>query len=187
MKTGRPAAAAFLALWLCAGLALAQAAPPLEPSPELRGALPKGRLIGKARLAVWGIEVYDARLWAADGFSAASHATSPVALELVYLRDFRAADIASRSLKEMRRSQPLSDAQAARWSADMLRVIPDVRKGDRIMAVHRPGAAAAFWVNGRAGGEIADAEFARLFFGIWLSPRTSEPQLRQALLAGAAE
>ena len=32
-------------------------------------------------------------------------------------------------------------------------------------------------------GEVADPEFARLFFGIWLSPNTSEPSLRQALLA----
>lgn len=32
-------------------------------------------------------------------------------------------------------------------------------------------------------GEVADPEFARLFFGIWLSPNTSEPALRQALLA----
>jgi hypothetical protein len=31
-------------------------------------------------------------------------------------------------------------------------------------------------------GEVRDATFARLFFGIWLSPRTSEPQLRAALL-----
>ena len=38
-------------------------------------------------------------------------------------------------------------------------------------------------MQGRTVGEVADAEFARLFFGIWLSPRTSEPQLRQALLA----
>ena len=173
-----------LACLLYAGAALAQLLPS-DARPELSEALPQGRLIGQARLKVWGFEVYDARLWAVGGFSAGGHATSPLALELVYLRDFRAADIAGRSIKEMRRSQPISDAQAAEWSAAMQRVIPDVRKGDRIMGVYRPGAGAAFWVNGRASGEIADAEFARLFFGIWLSPRTSEPQLRQALLAGA--
>ena len=175
-----------LAFLLYASAASAQMAAS-DSRPELSEALPQSRLIGKARLKVWGFEVYDARLWAPGGFSAGSHATSPLALELVYLRDFQAADIAARSIKEMRRSQPVSDAQAAGWTAAMLRVIPDVRKGDRIMAAHRPGSGAAFWVNGRASGEIADAEFAKLFFGIWLSPRTSEPQLRQALLAGAGE
>lgn len=187
MKAGWPATVAFFTCWLCAGAACAQTAVSSESRPELREALPQHRLIGKARLTVWGFEVYDARLWAEGGFSAAAHASLPLALELTYLRDFRAADIASRSLSEMRRGQAIGDAQAARWNAGLLRVIPDVRKGDRILAAHRPGAGAAFWVNGRPSGEIADAEFAKLFFGIWLSPGTSEPRLRQALLSGAGE
>jgi hypothetical protein len=41
-----------------------------------------------------------------------------------------------------------------------------------------------FLLNGQPAGEIRDPEFARLFFGIWLSPRTSEPAMRRALLAG---
>jgi hypothetical protein len=36
---------------------------------------------------------------------------------------------------------------------------------------------------GRVVGEVPDAEFSRLFFGIWLSPQTSEPGLRQQLIA----
>ena len=45
---------------------------------------------------------------------------------------------------------------------------------------------AAFITNGTQTGTIADAEFARFFFGIWLSVHTSEPRLREALLARAA-
>jgi hypothetical protein len=174
-----------LALMLCAaGSALAQ---PAAPAPELTQALPQARLVGKARLTVWGFDMYDARLWAPASFDAGQLATSPLALELSYLRNFAALDIAERSLKEMRRSQPISDAQAARWKADMLRVFPDIRKGDRIMGLRRPGLGARFWVNGQASGEILDADFARLFFGIWLSPNTSEPRMREALLAGIGE
>ncbi|MDB5887113.1 MAG: hypothetical protein JWR74_3284 [Polaromonas sp.] len=189
---------ACLAALLWSGAALAQQ-PAMAPAasasasgtssatnaqPELN-ALPGARLVGKARLAVWGFDVYEARLWAPENFSAGSFGTSALALELIYLRDFQAADIAERSLKEMRRSQPVSDAQAARWKAELLRVIPDVRQGDRITGMHRPGRGAAFWVNGRASGEIPDADFSRLFFGIWLSPDTSEPRMREALLAGS--
>lgn len=186
-------------LALCAGAALAQSpapgantsavtatdADPSDVRPELKEALPQGRLIGKGRLTVWGFQVYDARLWAPAGFGAGSYASQPLALELAYLRAFDAIDVADRSLQEMRRSVAISDAQAAQWKAEMLRVIPDVKKGDRIMGVHRPGVGAAFWVNGKANGEIRDAEFARLFFGIWLSAKTSEPKLRDTLLAGA--
>ena len=184
--------AASLAGLLCAGAVLAQGgeSPPAEPGaaavrPELKDELPQSQLVGKGRLTVWGFQVYDARLWAPAGFAADSYASQPLALELAYLRDFAAKDVAERSLKEMQRSQAISEAQAARWRAELLRVIPNVSRGDRIMGLHRPGLGAAFWVNGKTSGEIRDAEFARLFFGIWLSPQTSEPKLREALLAGA--
>jgi Chalcone isomerase-like len=159
---------------------------PAELRPELSSALPQARRIGTGRLVVWGFQVYDARLWAHPGFSASNFDRAPLALELSYLRGFKAEEVAERSIKEMRRSRPVSDAQATRWTADLLRVLPDVRKGDRVMGVHQPGVGAAFWVNGKNTGEVQDAEFARLFFGIWLSPNTSEPKLREALLAGAA-
>jgi hypothetical protein len=67
----------------------------------------------------------------------------------------------------------------------MRALFPDVKAGDRITGVHLPGTGAQFWSNGRRLGEIRDSTFAKLFFGIWLAPQTSEPQLRQALLAKA--
>jgi len=150
--------------------------------PEVKLALPQAQLVGKTRLTVFGFQVYDARLWAAPDFVASSFSSQPMALELTYLRDFKALDIAERSIKEMRRSASISDAQEARWLAELQRVVPDVKKGDRILGIHLPGAGADFWVNGKAAGNIADPEFARLFFGIWLSPKTSEPQMRSRLL-----
>jgi hypothetical protein len=36
-------------------------------------------------------------------------------------------------------------------------------------------------------GQLSDADLAQHFFGIWLSPQTSEPRLRSALLAAVAE
>ena len=152
--------------------------------PELGSLLPQHRLLGKTRLRVWGFQVYDARLWVTPGFKPAQFASQPFALELSYLRDFTSADIAERSLEEMRRSATISDEQAKTWTAALLRVMPEVKKGDRITGINKVGEGALFLVNGQPGGEIRDAEFARLFFGIWLSPKTSEPQMRTALLAG---
>ena len=169
----------------------AQPAPPAAGAPdlpaELRASLPQAKLIGKARLKFWGFEVYDARLWAPAGFAPIRYGAFPLALELAYLRDFKAQDIAERSLAEMRRSQPIGGDQAAQWRAEMLRVLPDVRKGDRLTGLHRPDEGATFWVNGQASGEIRDAEFSRLFFGIWLSPKTSELPLRAFLLGESRE
>jgi hypothetical protein len=156
------------------------------PPAELQDVLPLAKLIGQTRLSVWGFKIYDARLWSPPGLNPRNFASQPMALDLAYLRDFTAADIVERSLKEMRRSASVSATQAQQWTAEMLRVFPDVKAGDRVLFLHRPGISASFWLNGRPVGEIADPEFARLFFGIWLSPQTSEPAMRLALLGSTA-
>jgi hypothetical protein len=158
--------------------ALATAPPPREIESELPGALLRGR----GRLRFLGLSVYDARLWVADGFEPASFGAVPLALELVYARRFAGRMIAERSLDEMQRVPGISPEQRARWLEAMRGVFPDVTVGDRITGVHRPGAAARFFLNANLRGEIADPEFGRRFFGIWLSPTTSEPGLRQSLL-----
>ena len=156
-----------------------------DTRPELASWLPQARLLGKGRLTVWGFQVYDARLWAVPGFKADNLASQSFALELAYLRDFTSKDIAERSITEMRLSAAISEDQANTWINELLRILPDIKKGDRVMGIHRPGTGAQLLVNGKALGEIRDVEFARLFFGIWLSPKTSEPKVRAALLAGA--
>ena len=153
--------------------------------PELTGALPEHRLLGTARLTVYGFKVYDSRLWVAPGFSGDNFANQAFGLELDYLRDFQNDAIVERSLTEMQRFGALTTEQVSAWRVAMLRVIPNVKKGDRIMGIHNPGAGATFWVNGQRVGDIADAEFARLFFSIWLSPKTSQPKMRSSLLATA--
>jgi len=74
--------------------------------------------------------------------------------------------------------------RAERWLDAMRGIFPDVAKGDRITGLQVPGEATRFWLNGQPIGELRDAEFTRLFFGIWLSPRSSQPRLREALLGG---
>ena len=187
----------LLTLLLVAGLLPASIAQPASDSsvavapaggeqrPELQTLLPQGRLIGSGRLTFWGLQVYDARLWVPPGFKPESFGTQALALELSYLRAFASKDVAERSISEMRRSATISAEQADKWKTALSQVLPDVSKGDRLMGVHRPGVGASFLLNGKVLGEIRDAEFAKLFFGIWLSPKTSEPALRNALLAGA--
>lgn len=149
----------------------------------MQAALPDAVLVGTTRLRVWGFEVYDAALWAAPGFRPAAYASQPFALELRYLRDFTRADIARRSIDEMRRSAAIDEAKSQRWQEALRAAFPDVKTGDRITGIHRPGSA-SFFTNGQPTGEIRDGDFAALFFGIWLSPKTSEPAMRQALLGG---
>lgn len=170
-----------LGFWSWSGLfalpAWARAAPAelttLAPGLQLRGAF---------HFTFFAFEVYDISLWVAADFKPEALDQQVFALELRYLRDFAAKDIAQRSIKEMRRSASISAAQEQQWLAEMQRVFPNIRKGDRLLGLYRPGQAAVFWHNEVPRGEVADLDFARLFFGIWLSPKTSEPTMRQRLL-----
>lgn len=150
----------------------------MTAAPELA----QPRQIGRGLYTYWGFEIYQASLWAEPGFDAAALPSQRYALELHYRRGFKGRDIAERSLTEMRRVGSFSESQAQRWRSAMQAVFPDVAAGDRLTGVHLPGRGALFYANGRPAGEIADPEFARLFFGIWLSEQTSAPELRLALL-----
>jgi len=141
----------------------------------------KARL-GTARLRVWGFEVYDASLYAAPGFDAQRFTEHRFGLELSYLRSFKGSDIAERSIDEMRNLAVIEPAQAERWLKAMSALFPDVQRGDRVTGVHEPGTGARFYLNGQWLGEVADESFSRLFFGIWLSPKTSQPGMRRALI-----
>lgn len=175
MKTSRR-------LLLMAVAAVALPVRALTPPLELARALPAVRLHGEARLRFFGLHVYDIRLWAAPPFSPERWAETPLALEIRYARSLGGQAIAERSLDEMKRQGELPDGSAERWLAEMTRLFPDVREGDRLLGVKQPGVGAAFYHNGRLRGEVRDPDFARRFFGIWLAPQTSEPGLRQRLL-----
>jgi hypothetical protein len=180
----RRRAALLLLAALPAG-ALAVRAPQALP-PELKTELDGARLLGEGKLKVFGLHVYDIRLWGEAGFDGRDVLSQPLALELQYARAIEGKAIAERSLKEMQGLDAIDAASAERWLQQMRRIFPDVNKGDRITGVMRPGEAARFFVNGQARGEVRDADFTRLFFGIWLSPRTSQPKLREALLGAQA-
>jgi hypothetical protein len=143
------------------------------------------RLAGSGRLRYFGLHVYDARLWSAQPVLPADWANRALAIEIEYARRLDGAAIAERSLDEMRRQREIERTSGERWLAAMKTLFPDVAAGDRLTGVQRPGEGAPFFANGALRGEVREPEFARLFFGIWLSEQSSQPALRAALLGGA--
>lgn len=172
---------------LAAALALSATllAPAVHAQPAIPG-VPDAIAAGQGRFTFFGLRVYAARLWVARDFRQSTLGSVPLALELTYERNFKAADIAHRSLREMERAGPLDPVLAQRWEARLRDLLPDVKPGDRLLGVHEPGRGAAFFHDGRPLGRIDDDGFARRFFAIWLGPATSAPDLREALLAGTA-
>lgn len=158
-----------------------------QPIPGwLAATLPGADLRGQGRLRFFGLDIYDALLWTAPGFESASFERHALALQLVYRRGLVGEQIAERSLKEMQALPGFDASRAEAWLARMKTLFPDVAANDQLVGLYQPGVGVGFWLNGQPRGEVADPLFARLFMGIWLSPQTSEPRLRQALLGLAA-
>jgi hypothetical protein len=152
---------------------------------EVVAALPGARLQGESRLRYFGLRIYDARLWAGASPVEAEWASVPFALEMEYARHLKGVQIAERSLTEMKRQGDLPPETEQRWLATLKQWLPDVKDGDRITGVNIPGQGLKLYLNGAPRAESSDAELSKVFFGIWLSPRTSEPAMRQALLGRA--
>ena len=177
--------AAIVVLSTCASVptvASTVSTAPILPS-EVSAAVADAQLSGSGKLTFFGLDVYESSLWVTPNFKSTGFENHAFALELHYLRGFSAEAIAQRSIEEMQRLEPLSEQKATQWLSALREALPNVKKGDRLIGLHRPGAGVVFWNNGKRSGEVRDAEFARQFFAIWLSPKTSEPKLRRAMLA----
>ncbi len=147
------------------------------PDP-VRASVPDLRLLGSGRMTWFGLHLYDVALWTPRRSFAFSDA---FALAIRYTRNLRGERIAQRSAAEIERLGVADAAQVARWEAEMLRIFPDVDAGEKLTGVYLPSQGAEFFYQNQFIGRIADPEFGRAFFSIWLDPRTREPELRERL------
>ncbi len=152
------------------------AAAPPEIAPYIKASAP----YGTARLTKLVFKVYDATLWTdAVSFSM----KKPFALRLQYLMNFDGDDLAQRSIDEMDGQEQLDKTTAAVWQAQLEKLFPDVKKGDHITAIYLPAKGTRLYYNGKFRGSISDPVFSERFIDIWMSPKTSEREVRRRLLA----
>jgi hypothetical protein len=141
--------------------------------------LPHATLVGKATLSFTFWDVYEASLYAPNG---EFDENAPHALTLHYLIELKGKDIADRSIIEMKKQGFTNQSKLNDWHAQMLKLFPDVHKGTELTAVFTPSQSTHFYHNDQSIGSINDPEFTKQFADIWLSQKTSEPELRKKLL-----
>jgi hypothetical protein len=127
----------------------------------------------------FGLHIYDAVLWVRGS---QWDADDTFALDIVYAREITGKALAESSIGEMKRVGFNDEAQHVRWLAAMTRVLPNVARGDRLVALHQKGTGTLFFNQDRSLGSIEDPVFGQAFFAIWLDPKTRETQLRARLL-----
>lgn len=170
MNRSIPKILLFLAL-----LATPALAAPAEIASTVHAATP----YGTGKYSVLFITAYDAELWT-DAHPWSMNA--PFALTLRYHMGFSSDYLVSRMLREMKHVNPaLTDADITRYKKAMAFFAP-ASSGDEMTMLYEPGQPVKFFKNGAPTGEVSEPGFAQDFFGVWLSPNTSEPDLRKSLL-----
>ena len=166
--------AGSLPIALCLLLTQVAAKASVNPVPQLPGS----EEVGAGELTWFGMTVYEAILYAAEG---EYQPQLPHALKINYQFSFSADQLARRSLEEIERlygKQPDRDRLVEQLQA----VFRDVEQGEHILGVHYPGQGAEFYSAGELLGRLENPRMAEMFFGIWLEPDTREPGLRNQLL-----
>ena len=126
------AALAALAPLLAQQPAMAREAAAATVSAEARSYLGEPRLAGSGRLTWFGLHVYDAALYLPGGVTPATLGDSRFVLELRYARALEGRAIATASRDEMARMNLADAATLARWTEQMARLFPDVKRDQRL-------------------------------------------------------
>jgi hypothetical protein len=135
--------------------------------------------VGEAHLKVLLWPVYNSRLYSSDGNYVAGQ--RPVRLDIEYLRNIDAADLIARTADEWRH-QDVTHERQPEWLAQLAELWPDVAEGDVLSLLVDDRNVSTFYRNGERLGTLEDPDFGQHFLDIWLSPDTSRPELRLALL-----
>ena len=140
--------------------------------------------LGLRQATMLKVNVYVAALYVTTPSADANlllASSSPKQLVLQFLRNVSAAEL-NKAWDEGfdKRLAPFKDylETLKGWMADM-------KTGQRLTFVHRPGTGLEVDVNGAVKGTIKGDDFAKAFFSIWLGANTPNPALKSGLLGGS--
>lgn len=144
--------------------------------------------LGLRQATLLKVNVYVAALYvekAATDATAILGANAPKELILHFLRAVGAADLNTaweegfeNNAKEQLPALKERIATLKGWMADM-------KTGQQLTFIHKPGAGLRVEVNGTVKGTIAGDDFAKAFLSIWLGAHPPNPGLKAGLLGGA--
>ncbi|MDX6015046.1 MULTISPECIES: hypothetical protein [Shewanella] len=160
----------------------------VEPS---KAELASFREVGRGEMDWWFITLYRARLLTPDGSYQPN--SFPQQLEIQYYRDIPASRLLE-ATKHQWLHLGYDREQISAWLALLEDIWPDVEQGDRLSFVASGPQRGHFLFNDKPLAAIVIDEsassehkrFADAFLAIWLSERSSRPQLRAQLIGEQA-
>jgi hypothetical protein len=144
--------------------------------------------LGWRQATAFKVNVYVAALYVAKTSTdpkALLASNSPSQLILQFVRNVDADDL-RKAWSEGFEKNAKDQLPALKERIDTLNGwMADVKTGERLSFIHRPGAGIDVVVGGMAKGTIKGDDFAKAFFSIWLGADPPNPEIKVGLLGGA--
>ena len=102
--------------------------------------------------------------------------------EITYQRDITKQQLIERTVEQWQKMK-ITDIDYRAYVAELNNLWPNISSGDKL-ALQVGDSSSHFYFNDNYLGSVEGQQFAQLFLGIWLSPNTTEPELRKTLLEG---
>lgn len=133
--------------------------------------------IGSAQFYWTFFKIYDITLYNENGQYQAEN--YPIALKIKYARNITNNELIESTKKQW---QLQNIDWKPEWILALKEIWPNVSEDDEILLYIDHQSVSHFYFNTQVLGLINDPDFATNFLSIWLSEKTSQPQLRQQLL-----
>ncbi|MDD2774104.1 MAG: chalcone isomerase family protein [Elusimicrobiales bacterium] len=104
-------------------------------------------------------------------------------MELTFLRNVDSAAISEAIEKGFAKNAADTLPALKARLADFRKLIPDLRKGDKLALTYAPGQGLAVEYNGKPAGSIPGKDFSDALFSVWLGGYPADNSLRTALLS----
>ncbi len=103
-------------------------------------------------------------------------------MELVFLRGVDGEDVAKAIADGFANNAPEALPAIKDRIARFEKLIPNVKKGDRLVFTYRPGKGVEIEADGKPLGVIEGKDFGDALMLVWLGPKPSDKSLRDGLL-----
>ena len=154
-----------------------------QPQTDMVPQFSQYQTVGEGKFSYWFWDLYQARLATTSGSFIDYQQSVPLLLELRYLRDISKKEFIDATVDQWRIQAGTVQKQHKLWAGELNTLWRDVKKGDMLSAELHADGLISFYFNQQPLGKTSDPAMGPAFFDIWLSEKTTAPELRQLLLA----
>jgi Chalcone isomerase-like len=144
--------------------------------------------LGLRQATAFKVSVYVAALYVAKTSSDANvllHAATPSELVLQFVRNVGADDLRKGWSEGFEKNAKAQLPSLKDRIATLNGWMSDVKTGERLTFIHKPGTGIQVDVNGTVKGIIKGDDFAEAFLAIWLGADPPNAEIKSGLLGGA--